>query len=400
MRSLLRVLLIALLVFPIGAACSLQSPEEVARQKIEEVQRAAEEAARRKAQEMEAAAREAREALEREAQQAIERLGPQRSARRVYVFVEGIGTDLTQREIEAMESGACSSDPTFGQIKFALVVHAHATCTDFLRYSYNEGRVLDDKEWYPNPYTCAETGRELDNRISYLFFMLRNYRRANPGIQFVLIGHSLGGVIALEVTKRIGERDLPADSVAAVITIDSPLNHVSRQNILDVQRVMPALALTQCVGRLLYDSSVGRQLGDVTDQNRDTIRREKAALVTAAQAKGVRFMTVGNEQDCLWNLNLCKFKRHYATLPASPGEGGVRRLPGDWIDDRSTMVIQNADKHELYRHLGTGLDVCNLSRVTSGAWTLPCLNIPHGAALQDKTVSREIAEFVTQDVDR
>ena len=295
--------------------------------------------------------------------------------RKVVVFLEGIGTKLTEGEIDAMKDCSdASNDPAFGDIKVALL-EIDFVCTDFLRYSYRGGLVDEKGNWDPHTYGCGDTKHRLLQPISHLHSMLLDYQQAHPDVKFILIGHSLGGVISLE-TSRL----LPS-SIAAVITIDSPLNHASRQNLIDFRRIVPALPRTiNCQLRVFFSSPVTRELTDVTKDNRQAIRKEKEALVTAVQAHGVRVMTIGNEQDCVWYLTLCGLSRQRLRVT----------LPGDWIDDRESMLIHNADRSNLYP-LGT--QGCDLSGQLVLILRLLCLFDPHGVARHDTGITKDIAEF-------
>jgi pimeloyl-ACP methyl ester carboxylesterase len=327
--------------------------------------------------------------------------------RKVVVFLEGLGSDLTQTEMNRIKE-SCYENSLFASIKLAL---NNFKCNDFLHYSYIGGFVDEkdvNREWYPYPYLCDQTGQSLTVSIKQLRTMLGDYRREHAeigeAVQFVLIGHDLGGVIALETTKFIGQDPgLPKGSIAAVVTINSPLNHTSAKNLEDLRLIEQKLVLTKLascgkrhiivgesiayLGLLLY-SDVAKELADVTDANRQRIREDKEKLVSAAQKNGVKFMTVGNDDDCLWFLEHCELARSWQYFNLS--------LPGKWIDDRSTVWIANADYKSPYpknRH-PLGKQGCNLSGSLSSLKFL-CLADPHMIALDSAaSVGVNIAEFI------
>jgi hypothetical protein len=327
--------------------------------------------------------------------------------RKVVVFLEGLGSDLTQTEMNRIKE-SCYENSLFASIKLAL---NNFKCNDFLHYSYIGGFVDEkdvNREWYPYPYLCDQTGQSLTVSIKQLRTMLGDYRREHAeigeAVQFVLIGHDLGGVIALETTKFIGQDPgLPKGSIAAVVTINSPLNHTSAKNLEDLRLIEQKLVLTKLascgkrhiivgesiayLGLLLY-SDVAKELADVTDANRQRIREDKEKLVSAAQKNGVKFMTVGNDDDCLWFLEHCELARSWQYFNLS--------LPGKWIDDRSTVWIANADYKSPYpknRH-PLGKQGCNLSGSLSSLKFL-CLADPHMIALDSAaSVGVDIGEFV------
>lgn len=201
----------------------------------------------------------------------------------------------------------------------------------------------------------------------------------------MLVGHSLGGVIALETAKLAGGPSLPEGTIGATITIDSPLKHASRQNISDLWRVVPGIAQVVCKAQVLLRGAVVHDLANVTDQNRQTISDEKEELVAEAKTKGVRFMTIGNEQDCIWYLTLCGLTRTIG--------GSKRTLDGDWVDDRWSMLIQNADRTMLY---ALGTQGCDLAGRTGAdlAIELACIDNPHGITKHTASVINDLAVFI------
>jgi hypothetical protein len=183
-----------------------------------------------------------------------------------------------------------------------------------------------------------------------------------------------------------------------VVTIDSPLNHTSAKNLEDLRLIEQKLTLTKLascgkrhiiagesiayLGLLLY-SDVAKELADVTDANRQRIREEKEKLVSTAQKNGVKFMTIGNADNCLWFLEHCQLGRSWQEFNLS--------LPGKWIDDRSTMWIANADD---ITHYPLGKQGCNLSGPL-GSLKFLCLADPHLIALDSAaSVAVDIAEFI------
>jgi pimeloyl-ACP methyl ester carboxylesterase len=327
--------------------------------------------------------------------------------RKVVVFLEGLGSDLTQMEMTRIKE-SCYEDSLFASIKLALNNFA---CNDFLHYSYIGGFVDEkdvNREWRPYPYLCNQTGQSLTVSIKQLRTMLSDYRREHTeigeAVQFVLIGHDLGGVIALETTEFIGQDPgLPKGSIAAVVTINSPLNHTSAKNLEGLRLIEQKLLLTKLascgkrhivvgesiayLGLLLY-SDVAKELADVTDANRQRIREDKEKLVSAAQENGVKFMTIGNDDDCLWFLEHCELARSWQDFNLS--------LPGEWIDDRSTMWIANADYKSPYlKNLyPLGKQSCDLSG-SLGSLKFLCLADPHMIVLDSAaSAGVDIAEFI------
>ncbi len=299
--------------------------------------------------------------------------------RRVVIYLEGIKTKLTTAEIDAMK-GACSdpaNDPAFGHIKVALL-NNNFVCDDFLRYSYQGGQINQAGDWEPEPYKCADTGARLRKSVTELKLLIRNYRSVHPNTEFVLIGHSLGGLIAFETATSVGQDPLlPIDAIDSVISIDSPLNYTSQKNLNLIRQTVPGIMSAACqAGSVLFASNAAKDISLLTNSNKQTIRAAREQLVVDAQAFGIRFMTIGNADDCVWYLGHCGIK---------PGP-----IHKDWVDDRDTMIIANADFSSLYP-LGTrGCDLSGPVFVTQ----LACLDRPHNIALRHSQVVSDIATFV------
>ena len=94
--------------------------------------------------------------------------------RKVVVFLEGLGSDLTQTEMDRIKE-SCYENSLFANVKLAL---NNFECNDFLHYSYMGGFV-DEKdakrEWHPYPYLCNQTGQSLMASIKQLRTMLGDY---------------------------------------------------------------------------------------------------------------------------------------------------------------------------------------------------------------------------------
>lgn len=290
---------------------------------------------------------------------------------KVVIFVAGLGSSLTA----TAANGPCSGSSSWQAIGAALAADGFS-CADTLIYSYTGSTIDPSGAWRPAPYSCYDTGNHVATSVGELFTLMSTYRASHPDAQFVLIGHSLGGLLALKASA-----EMPAGSIASVVTIDSPLKGVSRSNLKKfAQLVQPFIAYAGC-SKVLWDSDAARDIA--TLHNRKT--RQKAswaatAIVQGGRSKGFRYMTIGNASDCLWNPAACKIR-------------------GKWSDDSSTMTIKAANSHKLYP-LGTG--GCNLSNVINKQGVvqlgnvpeIPCIGTSHGLALQSPTVIGDIIRFV------
>ena len=318
---------------------------------------------------------------------------PNDGIRKVIVFLEGIGTNLTTNEISRLRADCVANDLFFGGIKFALKEKGF-TCDDFLHFSYNGGVVNRQGNWQTTPYACSDTGQKLQTSVGQLYTMLRSYRKIYPDKEFILVGHSLGGVVAIRTVERALANTSHglASAIHSVITIDSPLNYVSEQNYDDIRRVVPAdLAYdflipiygedNVCQIQMLRNSTLSRQIGIVKDSNRQTIRASVEKIVSDAQGAGIRFMTTGNAQDCTWYLALCNMPRLRQFRSWQP-------LGGQWIDDTQTMIVNNAEVARLY---DLGAQDCNVGNSVA---RLGCIGYSHGVAMKTPNVLTDIRDFI------
>lgn len=292
---------------------------------------------------------------------------------KVVIFVSGLGSSLTA----TTASGLCSSAPesSFGAIGAALAGDGF-TCADSLLYSYTGGTVDSSGVWHPTPYGCYDTGNHVATSVGKLVALMTTYRTVHPNAQFVLIGHSLGGLIALDASAK-----MPVGAILRVVTIDSPLQKVSRHNLKQfTQLVAPFIAYAGC-SKVLWDSDAARDIATIHNhQTRLKAKGAAAAIVRKGHKRGVRYMTVGNASDCLWKPSACK-------------------IGGTWRDDSKTMTIASANKSKLYP-LGTA--GCDLSNVINKDGVVQFGNVPeiicigasHGLALQSPNVIADVVTFV------
>ncbi len=110
------------------------------------------------------------------------------------------------------------------------------------------------------------------------------YHAHHPNTTFVLVGHSLGGLIAFEELEKFVLRPgYPHGFISAIVAVDSPLHGVRPAEVLlsDALRVYPRIGsgLDCVVGGPAMKSLTARY-------------RNKAA-------------TAGNTDDCVWAPNRC-----------------------------------------------------------------------------------------------
>jgi hypothetical protein len=259
--------------------------------------------------------------------------------RRVVVFVQGINTELdldTDQDIFPAIRGLLfalgfkrpSNGPQETGKQCANIKDDDGDsvpndgCSLILNYSYDDGGVSTEGLWAPFPYICEDTSHALNLSIVRLGELIRKFSTANPNTRFVIIGHSQGGLIALQSLRFVG---LPGIKIDTVITLDGALGgapsfHSFIAGALSCWGDPASRGMSQ-----LWDSA--------TDHNRQgsTARfpgqPDNASLVQAAQTQGTRVITVGSSDDCVWNPFAC------GILSAN---------------NTSTQIVNNADETRLF----------------------------------------------------
>ncbi len=305
------------------------------------------------------------------------------STHKVVVFLQGLGSSLSQSQIAAMRN--CSvpvqGDP-FSKLKTQLLKNGTYQCSDFLQFSYTGGFTDGQGSWQPAPYDCIAAGAQsLASNAKLLAVMLSDYENAHSGVQirYELVGHSLGGLTAFDASALAGPA-FSANAIDSIITIDSPLNHISAAN-LQAQRASlpgytvphPAPACSSTNAAHAYNftwSPAIIAVSDVTDaQSKQSYIADRQAVVTAGQGQQIRYMTTGNSSDCAYDETLCN-------------------VPGTWLDDRYSMTVANANLSTTFNE---GTHGC-----VATSFVADCSADTHLAALLDgKTAVPAMIAFMT-----
>ena len=212
---------------------------------------------------------------------------------------------------------------TFDTLKAAFIAQANDGGR-LLDFSYTGGIVQADGTWKPNLYRCEITDRLAEENLAPLERMLRDYRQAHPEVHFTLVGHSLGGYLAfLEGARDAARPEEQKLAVDVVVTLDSPLSGVSadKQFVLD--------SVVHCPKTYAAGAELVR---DKQDPETPELRRRQTTLM---HEQGVRLATIGNINDCLYNLRLC--------------------IGGSYVDDSSTQFLEGAELSKRYEIRGGAL---------------------------------------------
>jgi uncharacterized protein (TIGR03437 family) len=237
-------------------------------------------------------------------------------------------------------------------------------CPLILEYSYNAGSVDPTTGfWLPTPYGCSDTANPLELSILRLGRLIQKFAGANANTRFVIIGHSQGGLIALQALRFVG---LPGITIDAVITLDGALGGAPRFDTF-IARALSCWGnpAAQEMVRLWMSASDHDEQG-TTASFRGV--QDNASLVQSAQAKGTRVMTIGNSDDCLWNVNAC-----------------------DWAgqDNSSTQIVLTADVG--FFALG---GTCLINPVFLPTVVRECLEQTHKRVLDDPRILELIEQII------
>src|SRR5207245_6230907 len=99
-----------------------------------------------------------------------------------FVFLTGYATSL----------GAETASP-FAALQRELIARGWSD-ESFLAFSYAGGAVVDGR-WRPTAHGCESTGAPLASDVARLGELMSAHAGARPSARFVLIGHSLGGLV-------------------------------------------------------------------------------------------------------------------------------------------------------------------------------------------------------------
>jgi hypothetical protein len=262
-------------------------------------------------------------------------------------------------------AGVCSSRPDgtqpyaydFIQLQTLLRNNLGYRDDDFLLYSYNGGSVTAEGRWHHNAYgrdvpvrrdftmrRAPEGSREVSPLQALHDQLLVEYRLRHPNTTFVLVGHSLGGVVAMEEVRQVVDSaDYEPGLLSTVITLDSPLRGVTKDvgaagyvgSYIDL--VEPCVVRGVASGRLVW-----RHLTEPES--------ELQGVADRAGAKGVAVVTIGNDRGCL-------FEPRYCGVPVA---GDIQT---QWIFDAAAKpYVFRIAEPPCWLPFGTDMPLCTLLR--------------------------------------
>lgn len=195
-----------------------------------------------------------------------------------FIFLNGLG---------CVYEDNISKNMSFEKIRSSLTKLGFSFCDErFLLYSYVGGKIIDGK-WYPEKYTAKDTGQAIDISVERLEYLFEQFSSAHPEAKFILVGHSLGGRIALDFISTA----LPQyrQKVKGVITLNSPLMGAGRKVpgiILNILSYSDSIFASPAVKEIIGEFSYQQELASL---RRQTIKK--------LQNDGIRVATFSTYQD-------------------------------------------------------------------------------------------------------
>jgi pimeloyl-ACP methyl ester carboxylesterase len=189
------------------------------------------------------------------------------------VFLAGYGSDLA------------SADAAFSPLQAALA--ARNPNIMFLQYSYT-GTRFSGCSATPSAYRPSDTAQDFEVSKRILRETLSALKSACEVDRIALVGHSLGGLIALH---ELSEQAVPG--VGDLVTVDSPLGGV------------PVPLIRTCIDSgLCADGALAAYLAGLYAAWGGAAADNASRTATLAAA-ATRVTAWGNQSDCFYRVALC-----------------------------------------------------------------------------------------------
>jgi hypothetical protein len=199
--------------------------------------------------------------------------------------------------------------PGFDAIRQALVRDFGYSPADFRSFGYAAAGS--------EAYAPCDTWQPIARSEQLLAADMVQWERSRPGgTRFVLVGHSMGGLLAYLA---------PSGTVDTVVTVDSPLHGISVGWAI-AARVLFDVGGANCP----YIASGNNGDGALTELNAIWLSTSWSSTLGSTYARlkstGTRVGVVGNQADCMYWLYLC----HQTLGALSVDSRGSQYGPSDW----------------------------------------------------------------------
>jgi pimeloyl-ACP methyl ester carboxylesterase len=192
------------------------------------------------------------------------------SGRTMVVFVGGLASQI--------------DSPVWNQLQTQLKTANGYRDADFVRFSYDSWSPDSaSKSVVSHPYTIEQTCAPTKNSEDQLASMLRYLHDNHLADHVVLVGHSLGGVIAYDVAANHPEL---TPFIHSVVTVDSPLGGIGGLRASGAD-ILYGPNNTCASADELYNREAA------SDQTQQWLGQSASALA----ARGVKLVVVNNPND-------------------------------------------------------------------------------------------------------
>lgn len=160
--------------------------------------------------------------------------------------------------------------------------------THFLLFSYTGGKITDGL-WIPQKYGPEDTGQSITWSLKKLEEMVEQFSLVHPEAKYILIGHSLGGRIALDFVNTT--TPVNRGKIKGIITLNSPLVGAADVFPTLLKRIFNQSTTvwgSTAVSQLIWECSYTR---DLTSKRREMIKN--------LQKDGIHIATFASERDLL-----------------------------------------------------------------------------------------------------
>jgi len=197
--------------------------------------------------------------------------------------------------------------------------------------------------WAPRSFSaCAPNTNTLDKDSQNLAALLDAYAAVYPDAHFELVGHSLGGVVALQGATDYVRHNGRA-IITKVITLDSPLHGRGGGQAAGSFVVSRTLNIAGKCSAKTPDTELGQTLNAMAQGTGNLAETETAILAS----HGVEVYTLGNLDDCLYQQGVCLTVASALILGLNSVSTNVlQAIP----DETSTQFIDGAYQRQY--HLG------------------------------------------------
>ncbi|MBO8137232.1 MAG: hypothetical protein H0Z40_03730 [Desulfotomaculum sp.] len=150
----------------------------------------------------------------------------------------------------------------------------------FIMYSYNGG-IVKNGRWFPEKHTPRDTGQPIQLSASRLEYLIEQISLVHPEARFILVGHSLGGRIALDFASTAGP--VLRKKIIGIVTLNSPLLGSSKKIpgvVMNLLNSLDSILSSPAVRQLLWECSYSSKLQVMRRYDIKKLKKEGISVAT------------------------------------------------------------------------------------------------------------------------